>query len=83
MVRRAKALQAHPLNRAPALRVNADVARALGVLTGAKADVNGAILPVVVDAAVPDGCAWIEAGHAVTAALPPHGAALAIKAVIA
>ena len=83
VVRRAKALQAHPLNRAPALRVNADVARALGVLTGAKADVNGAILPVVVDAAVPDGCAWIEAGHAVTAALPPHGAALAIKAVIA
>ena len=83
VVRRAKALQAHPLNRAPALRVNADAARALGVITGAKADVNGAILPVVVDAAVPNGCAWIEAGHAATASLPPHGAELSIKAVTA
>src|SRR6185437_9285583 len=83
VVRRAKALQAHPLNRAPAVRVNADAARALGVITGAKADVNGAILPVVVDAAVPNGCAWIEAGHAATASLPPHGAELTIKAVTA
>jgi len=83
VVRRAKALQAHPLNRAPALRVNADAARALGVITGAKADVNGAILPVIVDAAVPNGCAWIEAGHAATASLPPHGAELTIKAVTA
>jgi NADH-quinone oxidoreductase subunit G len=83
VVRRAKALQAHPLNRAPAVRVNAEAARVLGVLTGAKADVNGAILPVVVDAAVPNGCAWIEAGFAATASLPPHGAELTIKAVTA
>jgi NADH-quinone oxidoreductase subunit G len=83
VVRRAKALQAHPLNRAPAVRVNAEVARTLGVITGAKADVNGTVLPVVVDAAVPNGCAWIEAGHAATASLPPHGAELTIKAVTA
>jgi NADH-quinone oxidoreductase subunit G len=83
VVRRAKALQAHPLNRAPAVRVNADVARTLGVITGAKADVNGTVLPVVVDSAVPNGCAWIEAGHAATASLPPHGAELTIKAVTA
>ena len=83
VVRRAKALQAHPLNRVPAVRVNADVARALGVIGGAKADVNGTVLPVVVDAAVPNGCAWIEAGYAATASLPPHGAELTIKAVTA
>jgi NADH-quinone oxidoreductase subunit G len=83
VVRRAKALQAHPLNRAPAVRVNAEVARTLGVIAGAKADVNGAILPVVVDAAVPNGCAWIEAGYSATGSLPPHGAELTIKAVTA
>jgi NADH-quinone oxidoreductase subunit G len=83
VVRRAKALQAHPLNRAPAVRVNADAARALGVIAGAKADVNGAVLPVVVDAAVPNGCAWIEAGYSATGSLPPHGAELTIKAVTA
>jgi NADH-quinone oxidoreductase subunit G len=83
VVRRAKALQAHPLNRAPAIRVNADTARALGVIAGAKADVNGTVLPVVVDGGVPNGCAWIEAGHAGTGSLPPHGAELTIKAVTA
>ena len=83
VVRRAKALQAHPLNRAPALRICADDARALGLLDGVKADVDGVTLPVVVDAAVPKGCAWIEAGHAVTGSLPPHGAVLTIKVVSA
>ncbi|HEX5353662.1 MAG TPA: NADH-quinone oxidoreductase subunit NuoG [Rhodanobacteraceae bacterium] len=81
VVRRAKALQAHPLNRAPALRICADDARALALLSGIKADVNGVQLMVVVDAAVPKGCAWIEAGHAGTGSLPPYGAALTIKAV--
>jgi NADH-quinone oxidoreductase subunit G len=71
------------LNRAPALRICADDARALGLLDGVRADVNGAVLPVVVDAAVPKGCAWIEAGHVATASLPPYGAALTIKAVVA
>ena len=83
VVRRAKALQAHPLNRAPALRICADDARVLGLLSGVKANVDGVTLPVVVDPAVPKGCAWIEAGHAATASLPPHGAALTIKAVTA
>ncbi|TAN06538.1 MAG: NADH-quinone oxidoreductase subunit G [Rhodanobacteraceae bacterium] len=83
VVRRVKALQAHPLNRAPALRICADDARTLGLLDGVKADVNGATLPVVIDAAVPKGCAWIEAGYAVTGSLPPHGAALTIRAATA
>jgi NADH-quinone oxidoreductase subunit G len=83
VVRRAKALQKHPLNRAPALRICADDARKLGLLAGVKADVDGVPLPVVIDRAVPQGCAWIEAGHATTAALPSYGAALSIKAVTA
>lgn len=81
VVRRAKALQAHPLNCAPAVRICADDARELGLLEGVKADIGGIVLPVVVDSRVPQGCAWIEAGHAETAALPPNGAALDIKAV--
>ena len=83
VVRRAEALQAHPLNRVPALRVCADDARSLGVITGARADVDGTVLPVIVDEAVPKGCAWIEAGHAATGSLPPNGTALTIKAVTA
>lgn len=83
VVRRATALQKHPLNRAPALRICANDAGSLGLPAGGKADVDGTILPVVIDAAVPRGCAWIEAGHAETASLPPHGAALTIKAVAA
>ncbi|HEX7370660.1 MAG TPA: NADH-quinone oxidoreductase subunit NuoG [Rhodanobacteraceae bacterium] len=83
VVRRAKALQAHPLNRAPALRIHAEDAQALGLANGANADVNGTRLPVAIDKAVPKGAAWIEAGHAATGSLPPHGAALTIKAVTA
>ncbi|HJP99644.1 MAG TPA: NADH-quinone oxidoreductase subunit NuoG [Rhodanobacteraceae bacterium] len=83
VVRRAQALQKHPLNRAPALRICADDARILGLLETVKADVDGVQLPVIVDAAVPRGCAWIEAGHAATAALPPYGAALTIRAITA
>jgi NADH-quinone oxidoreductase subunit G len=83
VVRRAKALQKHPLNRAPALRICADDARTLGLLGGVRADVDGVTLQVAVDAAVPKGCAWIEAGFAATASLPPHGAALTIKAATA
>ncbi|MGH8163591.1 MAG: molybdopterin-dependent oxidoreductase, partial [Rhodanobacteraceae bacterium] len=78
VLRRAPALQAHPLNRAPALRVCAGDAAMLGLIEGGKADVNGASLPVVVDAAVPRGCAWIEGGHDATKSLPPYGAALTI-----
>ena len=83
VVRRATALQAHPLNRPPALRICADDARTLSLIDGVEADVEGVQLPVVVDAAVPKGCAWIEAGHAATRLVPPYGVALDIKAVSA
>jgi NADH-quinone oxidoreductase subunit G len=36
-------------------------------------------LPVVIDAAVPDGAVWIEAAHDLTATLPPYGASITLS----
>ncbi|HEX6613183.1 MAG TPA: molybdopterin-dependent oxidoreductase, partial [Rhodanobacteraceae bacterium] len=79
VVRRSQPLQAHPLNRAPALRLNPEDASTLQLRDGEQAKVNGVALPVACDAAVPRGCAWIEAAHEATAELPPYGSALAIE----
>ncbi len=76
VLRRAKALQAHPLNRAPAVRLNADEAQRLGLTEGGQVRLAESTLPLVLDKSVPDGTAWIEAGHDVTAVLPPYGAAI-------
>ncbi|HZF99204.1 MAG TPA: NADH-quinone oxidoreductase subunit NuoG [Pseudoxanthomonas sp.] len=73
VVRRAKALQAHPLNAAPALRLNPADAQAAGLAHGAIAKVGTAdgtaTLPVMVDRHVAPGVAWIESGHGATAPL--------------
>jgi len=37
------------------------------------------LLPLVIDVAVPDGTAWIEAAQDLTAALPPYGAAITLS----
>ncbi|MGN6312239.1 MAG: NADH-quinone oxidoreductase subunit NuoG [Rhodanobacteraceae bacterium] len=79
VVRRSQPLQEHPLNHAPALRLNPEDAAALKLRDGEPARVNGVALPVVVDAGVPRGCAWIEAGHDATAELPPYGSTLTIE----
>ncbi|HEY9132431.1 MAG TPA: NADH-quinone oxidoreductase subunit NuoG [Dyella sp.] len=79
VLRRAKALGEHPLNRAPAIRLSAGEAARQGLVDGGKATVAGVALAVVVDASVPDGTAWIEAAHDVTATLPPHGAAITLS----
>ena len=76
VLRRASALAAHPLNRAPAVRLNAEEAARHGVSEGSQIRVGDAVLPVLVDASVPDGAAWIEAAHDTTATLPPYGAAI-------
>ena len=76
MVRRAEALQAHPLNNAPRIVLNADDAARLQLVEGQVAkvgtDAGKAVLPVVVDARVATGTVWIESGHGATA---PLGAA--------
>ncbi|MCE5233262.1 MAG: NADH-quinone oxidoreductase subunit NuoG [Mizugakiibacter sp.] len=77
VLRRCAALGAHPLSRPAAVRLNAADAAARGLADGDRARLSdGSALPVVIDAAVPPGAAWIEATHAETAALPPYGAAI-------
>jgi len=76
VVRRAEALQAHPLNNAPRIVLNAGDAARLQLVEGQMAkvgtDAGKAALPVVVDARVAAGTVWIESGHGATA---PLGAA--------
>ncbi|MGB3749660.1 MAG: NADH-quinone oxidoreductase subunit NuoG [Rhodanobacter sp.] len=79
VLRRATALNAHPLNRAPAVRLNEAEAGRQGLSDGAKATLGEVQLPVLIDAAVPDGAVWIEAAHDLTATLPPYGAAITLS----
>jgi NADH-quinone oxidoreductase subunit G len=80
VLRRAGALNAHPLNRPAAAHVNAQDASRLGLVDGGQANVaDGIVLPVVVDEAVPAGAVWIEAAHLETAMLPPYGAAITLS----
>lgn len=72
-VRRAEALQAHPLNVGDRIVLNPADAQAAGVAEGQVAKVGNGIgtaaLPVVVDARVAAGAAWIESGYGATAPL--------------
>ncbi|GLQ97497.1 NADH-quinone oxidoreductase subunit NuoG [Dyella mobilis] len=79
VLRRATALQAHPLNRAAAVRVNAAEAQRIGLAEGDQVKLANTVLPLAIDATVPDGAAWIEAAHDQTATLPPYGAAITLS----
>ncbi len=79
VLRRATALNAHPLNRVPAMRLNATEAQRMGLADGAQLRLGEVVLPLVIDKAVPDGAVWIEAGQELTAALPPYGAAITLS----
>jgi NADH-quinone oxidoreductase subunit G len=81
VLRRAAALNAHPLNRPAAVRLHPDEAQRLGLADAALVSVADTQLPVVLDAAVPQGAAWIEAAHDLTATLPPYGASLNLSRV--
>ena len=73
LVRRAQALQAHPLTVGPRLSLHPDDAGTAGLQAGAMAKVSNpagtATLPVNVTTLVAPGCAWIESGYGATAAL--------------
>ncbi len=73
VVRRAEALQAHPLNVSPRITLNPEDAEAASLTEGGVAKVGApdgtATLPVFVDARVARGAAWIESGHGATAPL--------------
>ncbi|RZZ90574.1 NADH-quinone oxidoreductase subunit NuoG [Pseudoxanthomonas winnipegensis] len=82
-VRRAQALQAHPLNTAPGISLHPQDAQALGLGEGQVAKVQAAdgtaTLPVAINDRVAPGSAWIESGHGATA---PIGAGR-VKVVVA
>jgi NADH-quinone oxidoreductase subunit G len=73
VVRRAAALQAHPLNAAPAVVLHPEQAAQLQVAEGQMVkvgtDAGKATLPVVLDKRVAAGTVWIESGHGATAPL--------------
>ena len=76
VLRRATALNAHPLNRAPAVRLNAEEAKRLDLPENGEVRIDNVLLPLLIDRAVPDGTAWIEAAQDLTATLPPYGAVI-------
>ena len=84
VVRRAAALQAHPLTGKAAIGLHPEDALALGLTYDALARVSGGAddaaieLPVVITRAVPRGAAWVEATWPETRALPPTGAVLQV-----
>ena len=73
VVRRAAALQAHPLTLGARVVLHPEDARRQGLADGAVAKLgNGAgtaTLPVAISDKVALGCAWIESGYGATAAL--------------
>ncbi|KAF1722083.1 NADH-quinone oxidoreductase subunit NuoG [Pseudoxanthomonas wuyuanensis] len=73
VVRRAAALQAHPLNVPARIVLNPADAQALGLAEGKVAKIGSAdgtaALPLAVDARVAAGTAWIESGHGATSPL--------------
>ncbi|MDY1547816.1 NADH-quinone oxidoreductase subunit NuoG [Luteibacter sahnii] len=79
VLRRAAALNAHPLNRPAAVRINADEAGKLGLAEGGHVRVGDTVLPLAIDDAMPAGAAWIEAALPETAMLPPYGAAITLS----
>ena len=82
VLRRAPALQSHPLNGECAIGLNPEDALALGLSHGAKAKVSGGDgdveLPVIVTRMVPKGGAWLEKTWSETRPLPPNGGLLTV-----
>ncbi|MDR2872654.1 MAG: NADH-quinone oxidoreductase subunit NuoG [Xanthomonadaceae bacterium] len=72
-VRRAEALQAHPLNFGAQVALNPEDAASIGVVSGEMvrliAAAGTATLPVAVDAKVAPQVAWVESGYDATAPL--------------
>ncbi len=73
VVRRASALQAHPLTTGPRIVLHPDDAGSAGIDPGAIVTIDNAKgsarLPAAVSSDVAPGCAWIESGYGATAPL--------------
>ncbi len=85
VLRRAGALQAHPLNRAACVCLHPNDAQAVGLDAGAPVQVSGGgakvNLPLVLNPKLARGTAWIENAQMETALLPPTGASLSVTRV--
>jgi NADH-quinone oxidoreductase subunit G len=79
VLRRAAALNAHPLNLSPAARMNAEEAHRHDLLPGAVVSVDGVTLSVSIDETLPGGTVAIDATHDDTGRLPPYGAAITLS----
>ena len=82
VIRRANALQAHPLNSMPCASVCPNFAQELGVKSGQMLTIETAhgkaTLPVRLDKNVASHTVWVETGHDATA--PIHGSLIAMVA---
>lgn len=85
LARRSAALQATQDAQAPRLRLSAATAAKLGLADGGRARVrDGAAtveLDVVVDDRVADGCVWMSAAHASTAAIKLTALGLSVERI--
>jgi NADH-quinone oxidoreductase subunit G len=84
LVRRSPALQLAADSAAPSARMNAAMLAKFGLAAGDRAKVGAGatasvILPVQLDAALPDGVVRIAAAHADTVALGPMSAVLSVE----
>jgi len=82
VLRRAAALQAHPLTGHCAIGLHPQDALAIGLTDGARAKVSGGSgeveLPVIVSRVVPRGGAWLEKTWPETRVLPGNGGLLTV-----
>jgi NADH-quinone oxidoreductase subunit G len=77
VLRRAAALQAHPLTLGARIVLHPTDAQAVGLAADAVAKVDNGVgtatLPVAISDRVAPGCAWIESGYGATAPLATAG----------
>ncbi len=78
VLRRAKALNEHPLTRPPEAVLAPADAEALGVDEDGRVRVGDVELPVRIDARVAAGSVWIQSTHEATWKLPPMGSELKV-----
>ena len=76
VLRRAPALNEHPITRGACATLHPDDGAALGLVHGGSTRIDGQILAVVLSPEVPRGGVWIESGYEQTDALPPSGLAI-------
>ncbi len=78
VLRRAPALNDHPITRGASVTLHPDNGAALGLVNGGSTCIDGQNLAVVLNPEVPRGGVWIESGYEQTDALPPYGEAIAM-----